>query len=313
MVGRRPEAAAAPRRGRAGLRGGAAVRLACLLALAAGASCSRGPGPVHVTAVRASEGAVTPPLREAGIDETALDDAARAGLRAAGFALGDGDRPHLAEVSVASVRLAPPNASGGPPRVELTVEISLSPSGPGGGGAARETGTAAAPLAGDPSSAWRAALVQASRRAADALALAFAEDRKPLEKVVADLDSKDPRVREHAVRVLAERRDASAVPALIARLKDEDPKVVHRAVGALAQIGDPRAVGPLIDLSRTGDASLTARVARLIGDVGGSEAEGYLLTVEAGHPDPRVRKAAREALVELHARGEQGGTLSARQ
>jgi hypothetical protein len=289
------------------------VKLAAALALAAAGACSRGPAPVHVIAVRVGDGAVTPPLREAGIDEAALDDAARAGLRAAGFASGEGGRAYRAEVGVASVRLAPPNASGGAPRVELTVEIALSPAEPGGGGAARETGTAAAALtAGEPSSAWRSALAQASRRAADALALAFAEEAKPAEKVLADLESKDARLREHAVRVLAERRSAAAVPALIARLKDEDPRVVHRAVGALAQIGDPRAVPPLIDLSRTGDAALTARLARLVGDIGGPEAEGYLLTVEAGHPDPGVRRAAREALEEMRARASQGGALSAR-
>jgi len=43
-------------------------------------------------------------------------------------------------------------------------------------------------------------------------------------------------------------------------------------------------------------------VARIIGDIGGREAEGYLLTVEAGHPDSRVRRAAREALGEMRAR-----------
>lgn len=311
MAGRRPEAAP-PRAGSAGLRGAAVRGLALALGLAA-AACARGPEPVHVVALRVADGGVTGPLREAGIDERTLDDAARAGLRGAGFASGEGGRPYRAEVSVASVRLAPPNASGGAPRVELTVELSLMPASPGSGGAARETGTAAAPLTGgDPSSAWRSALVQASRRAADALALAFAEEAKPLEKVLADLGSSDPRLREHAVRVLAERRSADAVPALIGRLKDEDPRVVHRAVGALAQIGDPRAVAPLIDLSRSGDASLAARVARLVGDIGGPEAEGYLLTVEAGHPDPRVRTAARDALAEMHARGAQGGALSAR-
>ncbi|HEY6099191.1 MAG TPA: HEAT repeat domain-containing protein [Anaeromyxobacter sp.] len=290
------------------------MRLALAFAMTFLAGCSRGPGTVHVSSVRVADGTVAPALREAGLDEAALDDAAHAGLRAAGFALGEGGRPYLAEVSGASVRLAPPNASGGIPQLEVAVELALTPAQPGGGGTARETGTAAAPLAGgDPGVASRAALVQAARRAAEALMLAFAEEAKPLEKVIADLESRDPRLRDQAVRVLADRRAAAAVPALISRLKDEEPRIVHRAVGALAQIGDARAVGPLIDVSRSGDSSLTARVARLIGDIGGAEAEGYLLTLEAGHPDARVRKAAREALGEMRARAEQGGRLSARQ
>lgn len=284
-----------------------------LASLAVSAACSRGPGPVHVVSVRVVDGAVTPPLREAGLDETALDEAAHTALREAGFKLGDGARPHRAEVSLASVRLAPPNTSGGVPRLEVSVELVLSPAKPGEGGAIRETGRAAASIAGgDPSAVSRAALGDATRRAAESLMLAFAEEAKPVAKLIADLDSKDARLRDHAVRALADRRSAEAVPALIARLKDEEPNVVHRAVGALAQIGDPRAVGPLIDLSRGGDGVLAARVARIIGDIGGAEAEGYLLTVESGHPDAQVRKAARDALAEMRARAEQGGALSAR-
>ncbi len=289
------------------------MRPSLALAVALLAACSRGPGAIHVGTVRIAGGALAPALREAGLDESALEGAARSALAANGFAFGEGSRSYRAEVSVVSVRLAPPNASGGPPRVELSVELALSPAASVEGSGARETGTAAAPLAGgDPASAWRSALAQAAQRAAEGLVLAFAEEGKSLEKVLADLGSKDARVRDHAVRVLADRRSASAVPALVARLRDEDPKVVHRAVGALAQIGDERAVSPLIELSRTADVALTARLARLIGDIGGAEAEGYLLTVEAGHPDPRVRKAAGEALGEMRARAVQGGALSAR-
>ena len=55
--------------------------------------------------------------------------------------------------------------------------------------------------------------------------------------------------------------------------------------------------------------ALVARVARVVGDIGGEEAQGYLLTLEAGHPDPRVRFAAREALGELATREAQAATL----
>lgn len=289
------------------------MRFSLVLAAALLAACSRGPGAIHVSAVRVEGGSLAQPLREAGIDERALEGAARAALGGAGFASGEGRRSYRAEVNVVSVQLAPPNASGGPPRVELSVEIALSPTARSEGGAARETGSASAPLGGgDPGTAWRAALTDAAQRAAEGLVLAFAEEEKSLERVIADLQSRDARVRDHAVRVLAERRSTAAVPGLIARLQDADPKVVHRAVGALAQIGDERAVGPLIELSRTADTALVGRIARLIGDIGGAEAEGYLLTLEAGHPDPRLRRAAREALGEMRARAEQAGALSAR-
>ncbi len=290
------------------MRPSGALALVLLLA-----GCSRGPGAVHVVSVRTASGSLAEPLREAGVDDSGLDDAARLALRDAGFALGEGSRSFRAEVDVVGVRLAPPDASGGPPRGEVSVGIALSPAEPGKGSTVRETGTAAESLgAADPREAWRRALAAAARKAADGLALAFSEDAKPLEQVIEDLASKDVRVRDHAVRVLAERRSPAAVPALIERLKDGDLRIVHRAVGALAQIGDERAVGPLIELSRSRDPVLAARVARLIGDIGGAEAEGYLLTLESGHPDARVRKAAREALDEMDARAEQRRAVAAR-
>lgn len=285
-------------------------------ALLLAAACSRGgPGSVHVVSVRAAGTPVGEALRETGLDERALEAAAREGLADAGFRSGKGKRPHRAEVSVSAVRFVPPESPGASPRVEAAVEIALSPAEPVGGAVTRETGVSAVAITGgDPRGAWSTAFRRAARLAADGLALAYAEEGKPLEKLLADLSSEDARVRDHAVRVLAERRSPEAVPALVERLKDGDRRVVHRAVGALAQIGDQRAVPPLIELSRSGDPALTARVARIIGDIGGAEAEGYLLTLEAGHPDPRVRTAAREALADLEAqaKAKQGSVAAAR-
>lgn len=281
------------------------MRLASALAAALALACSRTGGPVHVVSVRAAAGAVAGPLREAGLDDGALERAARAALERAGFRMGEGARAHRALVDVASVRLAPPAAAGGAVRVEVSVEIELTPVEPAGAPSSREVGTFAVPLqGGDPGAAWTSALAGAANDAAEGLALGFAAAAKSTEAIVQDLGSKDARVRDHAIRVVADRRSAAAVPALLERLKDEDPRLVHRAVGALAQIGDARAVPPLIDLSRSGDAALASRVTRVIGDIGGDEAEGYLLTVASGHPDARVRKAAREALADMSAKAE---------
>lgn len=280
------------------------VRVLAATAVLLAAACTRGgPGSVHVVSVRVTGTAFGDALREAGIDEATLEAAGREGLAGAGFRPGEGKRPHRAEVSVTSVRFVAPESPGASPRVEAAVEIALSPAEPGQGGTARETGTSAVAVSGsDPQRAWRTAIQRAARQAADGLALAYAEEGKTIDALVADLSSEDARIRDHAVRILADRKSPAAVPALLERLKDEDRRVVHRAIGALAQIGDERAVPPLIELSRSGDPALTARVARIIGDIGGGEAEGYLLTLEAGHPDPRVRAAAREALADLEAR-----------
>lgn len=286
----------------------------CALAAAAavllGAGCERGPGPIHVTSVRAGDGELAGPLREAGLDAGALEAAAREALTAAGFRLGDGKRPHRARVDLVGVRFAPAQP-GAAARVEVAVEIELAPADDGAGASARETGTGNAALAGPrPAEAWRAALAAASRRAADGLALAAAAATKPVDQVIRDLEAEDPRQRARAVQALAERREGAAVPALIRRLDDPDQEVSHLAVGALAQLGDERAVGPLIEVSGRGDAAFTARLARIIGDVGGREAEGYLLTLASGHPEPAVRDAAREALEELRARARQAGPVA---
>ncbi len=279
------------------------VRLALVLALAAALACSGGVKSVHVTSIVLADGAAPGPLREAGLDDAAIEGAVREALLGAGFRFGEGSRAHRARVDVPSVRLAPPVAAGTSARVEMSVQIELAPAELGKGVPVRETGTAAAALkGGDPRAAWLSAVAEASRHAADGLAIAFAEESKPVEALVSDLGSRDWRVRDHAIRVLADRKSTAAVPALLDRLKDEDARIVHRAVGALAQIGDERAVAPLIDLSRSGDGALAARIARIIGDIGGAEAEGYLLTISSGHPDPRVRRAAREALADMGTR-----------
>ncbi len=280
--------------------------LAAAAALLLGGACSRGPGPIHITSIRAGEGAQAEPLREAGLDAGALEISAREALGAAGFRLGEGKRPHRARVDLVGVRFAPAQP-GAAARVEVAVELELSPEESGDGTTAREAGTGTATLSGPrPAEAWLAALGAASRQAADGLALAAAAATRPVDQVIRELEASEPRRRARAVQALADRRATEAVPALVRRLQDPDPEVSHLAVGALAQLRDPRAVGPLIELSGRGDAPFTARLARIIGDIGGSEAEGYLLTLASGHPEPGVRAAAREALDELRARAEAG-------
>jgi HEAT repeat protein len=192
----------------------------------------------------------------------------------------------------------------------VAVEIALSPEPGLHAPTLRDTGSGVAPVGAlGPGEAFRQAVASAARDAAEGLSLGFAAERKPVDQVLADLSSADPRVRDHAVRALAERRSPEAVPALVERLEDSDNDVVQRAVGALAQIGDTRAVGPLIDLAQRSDPEMASRVVRVIGDLGGDEAAGYLLTLEYGAEDRRLRRAAREALRDLRAR--EGGTAMA--
>jgi hypothetical protein len=288
----------------------AAPLAAAIAALAV--SCTIGPEPIHVVTVRLAGDTPSAALGETGLDRDGIEASMRSALAGAGFKLEEGARPHAAGVDVTSLRVAPGGAAG--PRAEVTVDVVLTPVTPGSASPRRETATGAAPLSqsASPRDAWRRALADAAQRAAEGLALGVRAEGKGLEGLVADLQSKDPRVREQAVRVLGERKSRAAVPALLARLKEEDPRLAHRIVGALAQIGDERAVPALIDLTRGTDAVLTTRLLRFVGDIGGPEAEGYLLTLANGHPDPRVRRAAQEALDDLASRARPAPAADAR-
>jgi len=249
------------------------------------------------------------------------EDLRRAALEAfaatPGFAVTPSERARgaircRATVTLLEARAVLEPVPGGPaesavPRAVASVELEVAPI--GGDEAVRESARWAEPMAvGEESvQALRRAVGGAARKAAGFLAMALAEAAKPDAQVVADLEAGDARLRDYAVRVLADRRSPAAVPALVARLRDSDPEVVERAVGALAQIGDRRAVVPLIELSYRREGPSVAQLARIIGDIGGSEAESFLLTLASGHPEAGVRRAAAEALRELERRGRADG------
>lgn len=269
--------------------------------------CHRSVG--RVTSVRVSAGTHERALADAGVSPDLMRDVTREALREAGFRLSEGAEGWRARAELVSMqeRVSPD----GERIVEVIVDLRLTPE-------AREglpisdVGEGRARLATPDRGAWREALAAAARQASSGLALALSAEKEPLEKLVQDLRSDDPRRREQALRVVGDRRSAAAVPALTALLRDPDPGVAERAAGALARIGDVRAVGPIIDYSlRLDDGRDIARYARIVGDIGGSEARGYLLTLESGHEDPYVRATAREALADMDARDAERARVSA--
>src|SRR5213075_2872844 len=98
--------------------------------------------------------------------------------------------------------------------------------------------------------AFDAALEVALRDAVAGLGAQIDARGKSDEALLRDLTASDARVRDYAIRVLADRRSPAAVPQLIARLQDPTPEVARRAAGALIAIGDRRAVTPLIEMTR---------------------------------------------------------------
>ena len=148
-------------------------------------------------------------------------------------------------------------------------------------------------------SAFRAALDTALADAVAALGAQIDARHKSDDELLKDLNAQDPRVRDYAIRMLADRRSPAAVPQLIARLQDPTPEVARRAAGALIAIGDRRAVTPLIEMTRHRRAEDVGPILYAIASLGGPEAEAFLFTLESGAPDEETRRAAKGAYEDL--------------
>jgi hypothetical protein len=149
--------------------------------------------------------------------------------------------------------------------------------------------------------ALREALRRALAQVTEAAALQLKATERPDGALQQDLLSQDERVREFALRVLAERRHPAAAPLLIRQLQDESPEEVRRAIGVLAEMKARAAVPALIDLMKDREIGFAQEVVYAIGEIGGTEAEAYLFTVAQGHDQPDVQAAAQQALDTLSA------------
>lgn len=121
-----------------------------------------------------------------------------------------------------------------------------------------------------------------------------------------ELSSENPRARDLALRLLAERRDPAVIGALIQKLNGEELDQVRWAIGALVELKAQRAVPALIDLGRNQDPGFLRETIFALSEIGGEEAEAYLYTVAQGHDLPPIRSAAEQALDELRARKSKG-------
>jgi hypothetical protein len=266
-----------------------------------------------VTGVVVEEAPGPPRLEALGIERDELRRMALDAFgRTPGFDVpkrepGKGARRCRGRVSLLDARLA---ARSGGPVAEVLLRMDVDPGDDADSSVETVRGAEAVKPGEAVGATFRRAIQSSADRAASALALALAEAAKPDAEVIRDLESGDPRLRELAVGVLADRKNPAAVPGLVNRLRDPDPEVADRAVGALAQIGDPRAVGPIIELARRREGPFVAQMVRAVGDIGGGEAEAYLETLTVGHPDPLVREAAKEALRDARRRAAAGKVRS---
>jgi hypothetical protein len=276
------------------------MRSLALLTLALFAGCSRLPGGAPVEALTVSEAnlAGNPEL---GLSSEQAQRAAVAGL--------EGTRKFSLQKRGARVRLEVEHArrlpAPAPAREQAEVMVSLELLPDGEGERLLSEGLARRPMgegtldAEAREAAFGAALEGAVGEAALALNYQLEARKKPDAELIVDLGSTDARLRDYAVRVLADRRNPAAVPSLILRLSDDSPLIVQRAIGALVTIGDRRAVRPLIELSRKKPPQIVAQILYGLGSLGGAEAESFLYTLESGASDEEVRRAAAEAFADL--------------
>lgn len=144
-------------------------------------------------------------------------------------------------------------------------------------------------------------LEAALRQVSDSAALQLAALDRNNAGLLQDLQSSDSRIREFALRTLAERRHPAAAPLLIEQLKASDADTVRRAIGALVEMKATSAVPALIDLSRGKEVGFLQEIVFALGEIGGMEAEAYLYTVAQGHDQPAIQAAAQQALDTLYA------------
>jgi hypothetical protein len=154
--------------------------------------------------------------------------------------------------------------------------------------------------------ALREALEAALRQVSESAVLQLAALERNNAALVQDLQATDPRIREFALRTLAERRHPAAAPLLIEQLKSNDADTVRRAIGALVEMRAASAVPALIDLSRGKEVGFLQEIVFALGEIGGAEAEGYLFTVAQGHDQPAIQAAAQQALDTLYASRKHG-------
>jgi hypothetical protein len=122
--------------------------------------------------------------------------------------------------------------------------------------------------------------------------------------LIAALEHGEPDVRVMAARTLGTRQATEAVEPLCAMLKREKNQVGEAAVGALAALRQQKAVPCLIQWAGSDLRRLVVTMEPLSA-IGGQEAQAFLEMIASGHDDPRIRRAAEEALRRMGATSKQ--------
>ena len=117
------------------------------------------------------------------------------------------------------------------------------------------------------------------------------------DKLIRDLEAKEPDVRLNAATELADTKDPRVILPLIAALKDKDRYVSERATESLAKLG-PLAVEPLIAILQDPKAASRLTAARILGKIQDARSIDSLAKA-LGDPEASLAQEAREALLSV--------------
>ncbi len=122
-----------------------------------------------------------------------------------------------------------------------------------------------------------------------------------VEELIKTLHDPSPRLRRKAAQTLADLRDRSAVEPLIHQLQDHPDLVEVETISALGRLAGAEAVKPLAEYLRSPRPQLRRAAAHALGRTDSPDATKFLLPAASDPADPDLRRAALQALRELHA------------
>jgi len=105
-----------------------------------------------------------------------------------------------------------------------------------------------------------------------------------------------------SITILGDRKEQIALSPLSKLLLNKNRKVAAHAVLALGKIGDESVIDDVILYSERKSPAIRQIAIQAARNIGGKKAAAWLFTLSTGHNNEGVRKAAKDALLEIEAR-----------
>ena len=140
---------------------------------------------------------------------------------------------------------------------------------------------------------------QAKGRPHAAMALGLSGDRRAVGALLNALQDRDPILRSRAAVALGRIGDERAFESLVLALRDPKIHVRRDAMWALSELGDKRAMGLLLRALRDPSRFIRQQAVECLGDLGSVQALPELQRLAMNEKQPRVKRAAWQAIEQL--------------